>query len=153
MKSIITAVLLTAAVASPALAQGQVPFRGTYEASEYTSGGAFPVFVQSLSGTGHATHLGRFTVTAEFHVNVQTYPVEGVGSFTLTAANGDSLFGTTTGLATVVEGIAYIEETNTITGGTGRFVDATGTFVEGRVLVDATGVSTSSFNGAIDLHH
>ena len=152
MKSIMKAVLLTAAIASPVLAQGEAPFRGTFEAVEFTSGGAFPVFVQSMSGTGHATHLGRFTVTTEWHVNVLTYPVEATGSFTLTAANGDTLFGTTTGLATVVEDIAYIQETHTITDGTGRFAGATGTFVAGRVLVQATGVSTSSFEGTIDLH-
>jgi hypothetical protein len=150
MKSIMTAVLLTAAIASPVLAQEQVPFRGTFEAIEYTSGGAFPLFVQSLSGKGHATHLGRFTVTSELHINVLT--LVGSGVFTLTAANGDTLFGTITGLATVVEGIAYIQETHTITGGTGRFADATGTFVAGRVLVDATGMSASSFDGTIDLH-
>ena len=57
-----------------------------------------------------------------------------------------------TGLGTVVEGIAYIQETHTITGGTGRFADATGTFVAGRVLIEATGFSTSSFDGTIDLH-
>lgn len=152
MKSIMTAMLLTAAITSPVLAKGPVPFRGTFEAVEHTSGGAFPVLVQSLSGTGHASHLGRFTLTGEWHVDVLTYPVEAVGSFALTAANGDTLFGTSTGLATVVDGIAYIQETHTITGGTGRFADATGTFVAGRVLVQSTGVSTSSFNGTIDRH-
>jgi hypothetical protein len=150
MKSIITAVLLTAAIASPALAQGQLPFRGTFEAIEYTSGGAFPLFVQSLSGKGQATHLGRFTVTTVYHINVLT--LEGEGVSTLTAANGDALFGTSSGTATVGEGIAYIHETYTITGGTGRFAGATGTFVAGRVLVEATGMSASSFDGTIDLH-
>ena len=76
-----------------------------------------------------------------------------MGSFTLTAANGDTLFGTSTGLGTVVDGIAYIQETHTITGGTGRFAGATGTFAAGRVLVEATGIFASSFDGTIDLHH
>ena len=118
-----------------------------------TLGGAFPVFLRSLSGKGHATHLGRFTTTVEWQLNVLTDPVGGVGLFTLTAANGDTLFGTITGLATVVDGIAYIQETHTITGGTGRFAGATGTFVGGRVLVEATGMYASSFDGTIDLHH
>ena len=80
-----------------------------------------------------------------------TDPVEGVGSFVLTAANGDTLVGTSTGLGTVAEGIAYIEETYTISGGTGRFAEATGTFVAGRVLIEATGFTASSFDGTIDL--
>ena len=152
MKSIMAAVLLTAAIASPALAQ-QVPFSGTVVGVDSDAGGAFPVFLRSVSGGGHASHLGRFTMTVEWQLNVLTDPVEGVGSFTLTAANGDTLFGTSTGLGTVVDGIAYIQATNTITDGTGRFADATGAFVEARVLVEATGVSTSVFNGTIDLHH
>ena len=82
-----------------------------------------------------------------------TDPVEGSGSFTLTAANGDTLFGTSTGLGTVVDGIAYIHETHTVTGGTGRFAGATGTFAAGRVLDLATGIFASSFDGTIDLHH
>src|SRR4051812_6545684 len=118
MKSIMTAVLLSAAIASPVLAQKPVPFRGTIEGVDSDSGGVFPVLLRSLSGTGEAAHLGQFTMTAEWQVNVLTYPVEGLGSFTLTAANGDTLVGTSTGLATVVEGIAYIQETHTITGGT-----------------------------------
>jgi hypothetical protein len=153
MKSIMTAVLLTAAIASPVLAQAQVPFRGTVEGVDSGSGGAFPVFLRSLSGTGHASHLGQFTMTAEWQVNVLTDPAEGVGSFTLTAANGDTLFGTSTGPGIVVDGIAYIQETHTITGGTGRFAGATGTFAAGRVLVEATGIYASSFDGIIDLHH
>ena len=100
MRWIMAAVLLTAAIASPVLAQGQVPFRGTFEGVDSDAGGAFPIFLRSLNGTGHASHLGRFTMTAEFQINVLTYPIEGVGSFTFTAANGDSLFGTTTGLGT-----------------------------------------------------
>ena len=151
MKSIMAAVLLTAAIASPALAQ-QVPFSGTVVGVDSDAGGAFPVFLRSVSGGGHASHLGRFTMTVEWQLNVLTDPVEGVGSFTLTAANGDTLFGTSTGLGTVVDGIAYIQETHTITGGTGRFAGATGTFIAGRVLVEATGMFASSFDGAIDLH-
>lgn len=152
MKSIMAAVLLTAAIASPALAQ-QVPFRGTVDGVDSDAGGAFPVFFRSLSGNGYASLLGRFTMTVEFEINVLTDPVEGVGVFTLTAANGDTLFGTSTGLGIVVDGIAYIQETHTITGGTGRFAGATGTFDAARVLVEATGMYASSFDGTIDLHH
>ena len=43
MKSIMTAVLLTAAIASPALAQ-QVPFRGTVEGVDSDAGVPSPLF-------------------------------------------------------------------------------------------------------------
>ena len=78
MKSIMAAVLLTAAIASPALAQ-QVPFRGTVEGVDSDAGGAFPFFLRSVSGRGHASHLGQFTMTVEWQLNVLTEPRGGSG--------------------------------------------------------------------------
>ena len=50
------------------------------------------------------------------------------GSYTFAAANGDQLFSTFTGLGMPAGGtMASITETLTITGGTGRFADASGT--------------------------
>jgi hypothetical protein len=49
-------------------------------------------------------------------------------------------------------GIASIVEAATITGGTGRFDDATGSFTITRVVDQATGISSGSFSGAIDFH-
>ncbi len=68
-----------------------------------------------------------------------------------TAANGDSLTATFTGQAspTATPGVLTIEETATITGGTGRFSDATGTFTAHRVFSQLTGVTTGSIEGWI----
>lgn len=155
MKRLLAAIALTAAISQPALAQGPVPFRGTYEALESQRGGTFPVFLQVLGGSGEAAQLGRFTLAAQWYVNVVTGT--GVGTFTLTGANGDTLAGNATGTSVILDGLAYITETCVITGGTGRFAEATGTFVTARVLTltaqPETDIaeSTASFQGTIKL--
>ncbi len=155
MKSLLAAIALAAVISQPAMARGPVPFKGTYESSEFAGGGTFPVFLQVLGGSGNATHLGRFTVEAQWQVNVLTGI--GVGTFTLTGANGDTLVGTATGTSVILDGVAYITETCMITGGTGRFAGATGAFVTARVLALASPPgseaeeSTASFQGTIKL--
>ena len=68
MKWIMAAVLLTTTMARPVLAQVQVPLRGTFEGVDADSGGTFPVFLRTVTGTGHATQLGRFTLTNEWQI-------------------------------------------------------------------------------------
>ena len=127
-------------------ANGELPFHGSLEASEADTL-SFPFLTVSLSGTGQATHLGRFTATFDLQVDVRTSMSR--GSFTLIAANGARVFGTLSGRATGVGGIASIVETAIITGGTGRFADAAGSFTIERVLDQATGISSGSFDGTI----
>jgi len=134
------------AVVAAKPAKGQLPFHGSLEAAE-TDTLSFPFLTVSLSGTGQATHLGRFTAT--FHLQVDVRTSTSLGSFTLIAANGDSVFGTLSGHATGGGGIASIVEAAIITGGTGRFADATGSFTIERVLDQATGISSGSFDGTI----
>jgi hypothetical protein len=110
------------------------------------------VDVQSTGG-GEATHLGRFTAT--FHALITIPAGSAVGEFTFVAANGDRVFATFTGQSapTSVAGVVSIHEIATITGGTGRFVDATGGFTIDRSLNQGTHVSSGSFSGTIDLNH
>ena len=67
--------------------------------------------------------------------------------------NGDTLTATVLGQATRPHNdpppLSIVED-YTITGGTGRFVYATGTFSLESTLNQATGVSTGTFSGAID---
>ena len=86
---------------------------------------ATETFVFEFSGTG--SHLGKFTATAD-----GTIVPTGPGTFALSgnailvAANGDQLTATATATVTVngpVSGVA------SITGGTGRFEDASGTLI------------------------
>jgi hypothetical protein len=101
--------------------------------------------------TGNATQLGRFTLQGPHRVNLADTPATAVGTFVFTAANGDTLTASFTGLgtATATPGIFSIVETATITGGTGRFDGATGSFIVERIvnLVDLTTIGR--FEGTI----
>src|SRR5438094_104139 len=104
-----------------------LPLHGSLQTFE-TERVEFPtVFVQS-TGEGTATHLGRFTLT--FNVVVTLPAGTAIGEFTFVAANGDTLLATFTGQATPTAepGVVSIHEVATITGGTGRFAGATGSF-------------------------
>src|SRR5437016_3169319 len=75
------AVLLTAAFAGAAVAAEEfVPFTGTLQAQETISPGPLPGTI-SADGTGGgiASHLGRFTLTWKFTVNL----ADGTGSGTV----------------------------------------------------------------------
>ena len=143
---------LPATDAVVASAHGELPFHGSLEGTD-TDTVSFPFLFVHLAGTGNATHLGYYTATFDFHVDLRTPASPAVGSFTLTAANGDSLSGDLLGRASIANGVATIVETATITGGTGRFADATGSFTVARTVIQATGVSSGSFDGTIDLHN
>ena len=141
------ALLLTTALAGPASAGKSVPFKGSVQAVESYEV-QFPTLFVDTSGSGNATHLGRFTVTWEFTVNLFTG--EGIGSAHFIAANGDSLFTESTAVATAApDNQDLVVETQTITGGTGRFAGATGSFTLERLVNTATGLTAGSFKGAI----
>ena len=129
----------------------ELPFRGSLEAVE-THTGSPPVLHSVLTGTGQATHFGRFKTTFEFDIQLGM-PSTTIGTFTLIAANGDSISGTLTGEGTPLNGIVTIVETATITGGTGRFADATGSFRIDRLANQTTLTSSGSFDGTISLGH
>jgi hypothetical protein len=147
MKMVLTATLMVAALAGPALAQHTVPFRGTLQAAEVDTGFQFPLAGKHLEGTGQATHLGKFRLVSDFAVDVTNFTA--AGTFTMTAANGDTIVGTSLGVASVLGATANITETYTITGGTGRFADASGTIVIWRVLATTTGLSAAVMEGVI----
>ena len=135
-------------VAEAARATGgsELPVRGTLAASE-TEDGA----LHHLVGTGEATQLGRFTLTSDFTVDAST--AMATGTATWTAANGDQIFTTTVGQAVIVFPQATITETGTITGGTGRFAEASGSLLLQRSLDLLTLRSSASITGTISLGH
>jgi hypothetical protein len=128
-----------------------VPFKGRLD-------GAFavtfdpppsPFFTVLLEGTGNATLLGRFTLEAPHRVDTRTGGAS--GSLAFTAANGDVLTADFIGASgpTATPGVFSIVETATITGGTGRFAGATGSFIIERLVNLDTGVTSGSFGGTI----
>jgi hypothetical protein len=147
-----TVLLLTAALASSAAAENEVPFRGSIHGVEIADV-QFPLLFVDGSGSGNATHLGRFTLTYELEVNLITH--ETSGSSVFTAANGDSLSTEIEGLGTPTENpdVASVVEVHTIAGGTGRFAGATGNFIRTYFLDLVTGVTSGSFDGIIVLNN
>jgi hypothetical protein len=149
---LIAALILTAALVVPAAAQKQVPFKGAIQAHETDTpqGGPPPTTVSaSGSGTGIGTLLGEFSLTYELTIT----PADGTatGSAQLIAANGDSIFTTIVGSSepSGTPGVLSITEINTVTGGTGRFAGATGSFTTVRLVSLATGFTSGSFHGMI----
>lgn len=120
--------LLSAALTGPVAAGDATPFRGSLEAVE-THELHFPALSVEGSGAGNATQLGKFTMTFDAEVNLLTRV--GIGSSEFIAANGDRVFADFVGQSTLTgtPGLISIVETYTITGGTGRFADATGSFI------------------------
>ena len=92
-------------------------------------------------------HLGRTTATNE---ETSTFTPTGIiisNTATYTAANGDQLFVTFSGTATLPDAnlAVSISGTETVTGGTGRFAGATGS-------LSRTGtVSTASLSGRFEM--
>jgi hypothetical protein len=136
-----------ASIAVSAVA-AETPFKGTVNAVE-TSQVVFPTAMLDRVGGGTATYLGRYTEHVTMQINIPT--MSSTGAATFTAANGDTLLSTVVGQATRTGPTELsIVELYTITGGTGRFAGATGSFTLESTLDQTTGVSSGAFSGAID---
>jgi hypothetical protein len=141
------AVLATLGLTAPAAAKHKVPFRGSLEGVVTVTPLTPPFMFVLVEGSGNATHLGRLTWVAMLVAS----PVEAAGTFQFTAANGDMLFADFTGhgTPTATPGVLDIEDHATITGGTGRFAGATGTFTFRHLYDIAAGFTFGSFDGTI----
>ena len=126
----------------------EVPFKGRLDGTATITPGTPPFLSVVIEGTGNATHLGRFTVKIPHVVNASNRT--STGTYEFTAANGDTLIAGFTGQATLTApGLLSIVETGSITGGTGRFADATGSFIVERMFNQVTGLTTGSFGGTL----
>jgi hypothetical protein len=144
------ALFLTAALAIPAAAQNQVPFKGAMQGNDVDTPGPSPgTVVVTTIGTGVATHLGQFSFTQQITGNLATFT--DTGSVHWVAANGDSIDTTLTGSIelTATPGVFSITEVHTITGGTGRFAGAQGSFTVERLASAVTFLTSGSFHGTI----
>lgn len=95
-----------------------VPFKGSAEGAVVS---ATPEGVLRTFATGYATHLGQFTREELLVLDPATGTITGTVVFT--AANGDQISGS---VAAQFTSPTTVVGTITLTGGTGRFVKATG---------------------------
>jgi hypothetical protein len=149
MRAALIAGALLVSLAGPVAAGDQVPFKGTLAGTATVTPLGGPIVAVEIDATGTATYLGRFTLEAPHIVDQST--MTAIGTYTLTAANGDTITASLAGTARMVEppNVIAVTETATVTGGTGRFAGATGSIQVERVFNRATGVTTGSLAGWI----
>lgn len=171
--TLILALVLVLAVAPPVAANhGQpgklVPFQTAFTAMQtgMDFSGTDPAAVRcdppavgpaawfsTFDGQGDGTRVGPY-VEHNTHCAYATGPTTGIfnaGESTITADNGDTLTLTYSGtwVLDLVEGTSVIDEVWTITGGTGRFVDATGSGTGHLVQSLETSVAVGTYTGSI----
>jgi hypothetical protein len=123
---------LVLAFAALALASALAKAGGTDRPMKGTVVGTVTVPIPSLQLTtdasGVLTHLGKYTGHFEGSGEIVGGRTLGEGTFTVVAANGDQLTGTFTLNGSLPSGEPHsLTVFLTITGGTGRFADASGT--------------------------
>lgn len=142
----------TAALALPmqALAGDQVPLKG-WDSGSFTleeDGCATGVFAVVIDDAGMATHVGAYAYHADECFNGVTGAFS--GTFTITAANGDTISGTYAGTVVGVAGeLAFYEQEAVITGGTGRFAGASGGFDLSGIANLVSLESSQTISGAV----
>jgi hypothetical protein len=123
-----------------------VPFRGRLQGEYGEATGSFPLIHETITAVGEATHLGRYTLEIEETVNL--LELSASGTFTFTAADGDTLAGSYTGHAQPGALVSIVENC-VISGGTGRFLGASGQLVINRVFDPVERTTTGAFEGTI----
>jgi hypothetical protein len=89
---------------------------------------AIPALNISTDTSGVMTHLGKYTAHFEGSAEIVGGRTLGEGTFTVVAANGDELTGTFALNGALPSGEPHsLTVVLTVTGGTGRFADASGT--------------------------
>lgn len=134
-----------------AAADGHLPLQGS-EAGTFQMLGPCGTggIVVEVTGTGHSTQLGYYSG----HYRECLVPATGAvtaGTFTLTAANGDTVSGTYSGQAFPTDdpNVVHYEDPGEITGGTGRFADAGGVMTTSGRANLATGRYTGTITGSV----
>ena len=149
--SLALAALTVVGLAGSAAAGELVYFQGTLEGDDRLLVFPPPIAVVHGVGGGEATQLGRFTYDLQATVTFVPPPPTGVGTLTLTAANGDTLVAGIMGTSRpIIPGVlVLVTEEATIVDGTGRFDGASGSFTIVRLVYQDTRFTIGSFEGAI----
>jgi hypothetical protein len=143
-----TALIVTAALAVAA-SQNQVPFKGAMQGHDVDNLISPTIVVVTTTGTGVGTQLGQFSFTQQGTVNLEANTESGFTHWV--AANGDTIDTTLvgTGGPTDTPDVLSITEVHTITGGSGRFAGAQGSFTVERMANTVTFLTSGSFHGVI----
>jgi hypothetical protein len=142
------AIILAATLAITAAAQQQVPFKGAMQGNDTDTAFTDTTVTVLTVGSGIGTQLGQFTFTQTAVVNFTNG--QDTGTATWFAASKDSLSTTFYGSGEVIgPNLFSITEHHTITGGTGRFAGAQGTFTVTRMASGTTFLTSGSFLGTI----
>ncbi|HSV11757.1 MAG TPA: hypothetical protein VLI68_13350 [Hanamia sp.] len=100
-----------------------------------------------INGTGEASHIGSFTLSAQD--DETNFPFI-TGTVVITAANGDQVFATHTGFAMELgNNMLQVDFDNTITGGTGRFEEASGSFEIHAMVNETLSTGNATLDGNI----
>ncbi len=136
---------------SSKMIESGVPFKAYFETASRPL--AFPPILRLEStGTGIGSHIGKATLLAYPTIDFRTNPISVSGTLVITAANGDEIFASFTGTRTATSSTVLdftINATYTITGGTGRFQNATGSFVGISLGTVGIHTGTASYEGYI----
>ena len=127
-----------------------VPIKGSYTTfAEILQ--APPMLRQRITGVGSSSHLGKGSFVALPTLNFTTPPPFSLsGTAVFTAANGDEFYTSFTGTATPNGlGANIVVMTHSITGGTGRFTDANGTFIGNTVAAPGHAEGFIAYEGTI----
>jgi len=143
----VAAVILTATLALSASSQQQVPLKGTLQGHDADIAFTDTSVTVETNGTGISTLMGQFSFhllnTVDFLTSTST------GNAQFVAANGDSFNATVMGAGEQVGELISITEIYTITGGTGRFANARGSFTVERLASPTTFLTSGSFHGVM----
>lgn len=150
-----TTVLISAAIlGSKSLSAGpkQIPFQASFDA-EFQNTVAFPVIHVTVQGQGQAQAMGRSKAFTD-NETVNLLTGAGTATFTLTAANGDTLVLESIFQNTVPDagGAFTFGGDYEVLGGTGRFAGATGSGTvsgSGQLTSADAGVAEFSYEGTI----
>ncbi|MEJ7738000.1 MAG: hypothetical protein WKF97_11275 [Chitinophagaceae bacterium] len=130
-----------------------VPLKGEFVASVMLIVPPSPGVLEQIrvTGTGSGTPFGKATYESDVTVDVTASPEITSGTDTITAENGDQIFSTISGYipGPDANGNFQVFNTHTITGGSGKYAGATGTYKVTSKGTSKSPTVTATLDGSI----
>lgn len=142
--------LLSCKKETTSTAKTVLPFKGTYTTTTEVLSPP-PNLQVRITGIGQASYLGNGKFVAYSTPNLTTPPPFHIsGISTMTADNGDVFYTSFAGLETPnPDGSRTVVMTHTIRGGTGKFENASGTFVGNSIVNQSSPTNSITLDGSI----